>query len=1157
MPKVEYSRLQDSDVELSSKYQRTFIARYYGRALVERWHTQPMLPWIIAEIQRLGSPKSETVFLTITECSIKAVNVKFGRVVFEHKLGSVTKFNQLADSPRCFAYLTKEGSDVSLCHAFQASDELAVFQLFTVLKEAIQESSIGIKAKEDSPFDAVQSKQCQQYEVLYVGKIKVSQKRGPQRFVDDAIQQLINARSSPVAENSSILKKLDSKLSDEIISTAKKPSSQDWAFNVTSDVVQHPLLIQDTDNGNPQKPSCRQRLLSDNQGQHSLAPPSQASLITHSQSLDTSSRDALVHDIQTLAFTSEQFSSVIEDGSLHRQTSLPPMNAKTFLECSLGFPLMQEESSNSLSDDQNHDNRTMLFLVSPCDIRLISTDKKELLFQKDFSSISHCSQGEEYPDHFGLICPNPNNWDGLCWIHFQFNGKKTVLDTEGETPEQVQSIVMMHIAALAEKEQKELMSKYQEIIVRSLAEQNIVFMTLLRALCEQKQMKHTHTVSKEHKEKRALSPLSNLTSMAKKTFPNTFDTVFKDAPLTKAHSLPIGARSDYKFVGDKKGSVKDQQKAAKVAKTASISAKIQPPIDESSVEKKDLMRQVTPPKEGTLITTLTTDKKRKESASLRNATERSLSDTAAVLWDLRQGEHQVPSQNKENMTTSDVKINELPRTPLKASPLRNIFLRVGSKKGNFPLKEIKEQHGSKGSWRKMLFNRVQRPFAKDIIFGEIAEEKRMEPPKHSSSHLKALWKKAIMEQIILIRLEREQKKLKMKQDRILEKHTKLDYDVICPSPNDSIQKWDVILNSNPDYDALESTVKYGVPRQKRGEIWLFLANKYCVANKSPPVDNTPYVELLRKLTPYQHAILIDIGRTYPGHPYFKQVLGPGQLSLFSLLKAYSVVDEEVGYCQGLSFLGGILLLHLDEEKSFHAMKHIMFTLGLRNQYKSDMGALQVQMYQLARIVQNTVPEVHELFDKYEVSPMLYAAPWFLTFFASHFPIGFVARLLDMLFLQGIKFLFKYLLAFKGGHVGMEKVLDQVLSMDVEKSLLTYQIEYMVLKEEMSELNNDSETTSSMRAQVENENKDLQKQNMELTEQLQVALNTVSRLEASVTSYQSTIRKLESHVRTLQDERDAMHHSVNILRKRLDSLDLGSPPSEPELANQLDVKNVKK
>lgn len=58
-------------------------------------------------------------------------------------------------------------------------------------------------------------------------------------------------------------------------------------------------------------------------------------------------------------------------------------------------------------------------------------------------------------------------------------------------------------------------------------------------------------------------------------------------------------------------------------------------------------------------------------------------------------------------------------------------------------------------------------------------------------------------------------------------------------------------------------------------------------------------------------------------------------------------------------------------------------------------------------------------------------------------------------------------------------------MDIEKSLMTYQIEYMVLKEEMSEHGADSEPTSSISKQIENENKELQKQNMELTEQLQV------------------------------------------------------------------------
>src|SRR4051812_31784445 len=52
------------------------------------------------------------------------------------------------------------------------------------------------------------------------------------------------------------------------------------------------------------------------------------------------------------------------------------------------------------------------------------------------------------------------------------------------------------------------------------------------------------------------------------------------------------------------------------------------------------------------------------------------------------------------------------------------------------------------------------------------------------------------------------------------------------------------------------------------------------------------------------------GRTFPKHPFYCQPLGPGQLSLFNLLKAYSLLDPEVGYCQGLSFVTGILLLHV-------------------------------------------------------------------------------------------------------------------------------------------------------------------------------------------------------------------------------------------------------
>ena len=106
----------------------------------------------------------------------------------------------------------------------------------------------------------------------------------------------------------------------------------------------------------------------------------------------------------------------------------------------------------------------------------------------------------------------------------------------------------------------------------------------------------------------------------------------------------------------------------------------------------------------------------------------------------------------------------------------------------------------------------------------------------------------------------------------------------------------------------------GVPRNRRGEIWLFIAknrSKDSTPDTCEEVDmRTPYRELLQSLTDQQHAILVDLGRTFPKHAFYQKSLGPGQLSLFNLLKAYSLFDKQVGYCQGLSFVAAILLLHV-------------------------------------------------------------------------------------------------------------------------------------------------------------------------------------------------------------------------------------------------------
>lgn len=61
---------------------------------------------------------------------------------------------------------------------------------------------------------------------------------------------------------------------------------------------------------------------------------------------------------------------------------------------------------------------------------------------------------------------------------------------------------------------------------------------------------------------------------------------------------------------------------------------------------------------------------------------------------------------------------------------------------------------------------------------------------------------------------------------------------------------------------------------------------------------------------WSQVIRRDIARTYPEHDFFKEKNGLGQESLFNVMKAYSLHDREVGYCQGSGFIVGLLLMQV-------------------------------------------------------------------------------------------------------------------------------------------------------------------------------------------------------------------------------------------------------
>ncbi len=64
---------------------------------------------------------------------------------------------------------------------------------------------------------------------------------------------------------------------------------------------------------------------------------------------------------------------------------------------------------------------------------------------------------------------------------------------------------------------------------------------------------------------------------------------------------------------------------------------------------------------------------------------------------------------------------------------------------------------------------------------------------------------------------------------------------------------------------------------------------------------------------WAEQIDLDINRSARNHIQFRQRYGEGQVALFNILKAYSVYDQDVGYCQGMSDMTAFLLMYLPEE----------------------------------------------------------------------------------------------------------------------------------------------------------------------------------------------------------------------------------------------------
>lgn len=243
--------------------------------------------------------------------------------------------------------------------------------------------------------------------------------------------------------------------------------------------------------------------------------------------------------------------------------------------------------------------------------------------------------------------------------------------------------------------------------------------------------------------------------------------------------------------------------------------------------------------------------------------------------------------------------------------------------------------------------------------------------------------------------------------------------------DDQWQLWGRIVNDWDEFKKkrekqLKEHVRRGIPHHFRGIVWQLL----CGAHRSPIKDR--YSDLLKQESPSAKLIKRDIARTYPEQDFFKDKIG--QEVLFNVTKAYSLVDREVGYCQGSAFIAGLLLMQMPEEEAFAVFVALMRNYRLRELFKPSMAELGLCMFQLDNMLQDHAPDLYNHFQAQGFHTSMYASSWFLTLFATTFNLQVASRIMDVFMSEGMEIIFR---------IGLAMLLsshNQLLQLDMEGML---------------------------------------------------------------------------------------------------------------------------
>lgn len=213
----------------------------------------------------------------------------------------------------------------------------------------------------------------------------------------------------------------------------------------------------------------------------------------------------------------------------------------------------------------------------------------------------------------------------------------------------------------------------------------------------------------------------------------------------------------------------------------------------------------------------------------------------------------------------------------------------------------------------------------------------------------------------------------------------------------------------------------GPPNNLRWSIWMGVALAEESTRKLNPKINTKYLieefyanllkeKLCEKLN---EQINKDLHRTAPTINFFQSA--QAMQSLFNVLKALTLSDKELGYCQGINILTAYLLLLSDgnESETFFFLK-FLFTnqfCSIREFFTRGFPKLHMFLHICKKLIKLHLPNIFDKLEEFMIQDEVWIFKWLQSLFSLTLDFSIGVRLWDCILAEGIEFILIFTMSY--------------------------------------------------------------------------------------------------------------------------------------------------